>query len=147
MEDFEEKNMFETLHIVSKFFGIWDNKKIALFGKFLSELSQIPSARPQDSFAEHQFFYQRNYVFCLKRGSAAIFFVPWQKNLSRWAKTAIHVFTGNICGNFTLKNCFFFQLFGLWAEKLGLFMKKWWHVCQNCSVSVRPKKFPENVFG
>ena len=80
MEDFEEKNMFENLHIVSKFFGIWDNKIIALFGKFLSELSQIPSAPPQDSFAEHQFFYQRNYVFCLKFGSAAIFFVPW--NLS-----------------------------------------------------------------
>ena len=25
-------------------------------------------------------------------------------------------------------------------------MKKYWHVCQNCSVSVRPKKFPEKGF-
>ena len=32
--------------------------------KLFSELSQIPSARPQESFAENQFFYQRNYVFC-----------------------------------------------------------------------------------
>ena len=58
----------------------------------------------------------------------------------------MHVFRGNICGNFTLKNCFFFHLFGLWAEKLGLFMEKYWHVCRNCSVSVRPKKSPEKFF-
>ena len=73
LEDFEEKNMFETLHIVSKFLGNWDKKIRALFRKIFSELSQMPSARPQESFAEHHFFYQRNYVFCLKRGSAAIF--------------------------------------------------------------------------
>ena len=30
LEDFEEKNMFETLHIVSNFLGIWDKKVRAL---------------------------------------------------------------------------------------------------------------------
>ena len=78
LKDFEEKNMFETLHIVSKFLGIWDKKIRALFRKVFSELSEMPSARPLESFAENQFFYQRNYVSCLKFGSAAIFFVPWQ---------------------------------------------------------------------
>ena len=78
MEDFADKNMFETLHIVSNFLGIWGKKIRALFRKFFSELSQMPSARPQEIFAENQVFYQRNYVYCLKFGSAAIFFVPWQ---------------------------------------------------------------------
>ena len=58
-EDFEEKNVFETLHIDSKYFGIWDKKIRALLGKFLSELSQVPSARPQESFAENQFFIRQ----------------------------------------------------------------------------------------
>ena len=48
--------MFETLQIVSKFFGISDKKIRAFFGKILSEFSQMPSARPQESFAENQFF-------------------------------------------------------------------------------------------
>ena len=117
----------------------------ALFGKFLSELSQMPSARPQEVFAENQFFYQRNYVFLLEIWICSDFFCPVANKLSRWSKTAMHVFRGNICGNFTLKKCFH-QLFGLWAEKLGLFMEKQWHVCQNCSISVRPKKFPEKYF-
>ena len=43
----------------------FETKKIgALFRKLFSELSQMPSARPQESFAENQLFYQRNYVFC-----------------------------------------------------------------------------------
>ena len=52
--------MFETLQIVSKFFGISDKKIRAFFGKILSELSQMPSARPQESFAENQFFTKEN---------------------------------------------------------------------------------------
>ena len=64
LEDFEEKNMFETLHFVSNFLGILDKNIRALFRKFFSELSQMPSARPQEKFAENQFFYQRNFVFC-----------------------------------------------------------------------------------
>ena len=139
--------MFETLHIVSKFFGIWDNKIIALFGKLLSELSQMPSARPQESFAEHHFFYQRNYVFCLKRDLQQ-FFCPVAKKLSRWAKTAMHVFTGNICGNFTLKNCFFFfncsdferRNMDFFWKNIGTFVKT------VAKASVR-KNFRKNVFG
>ena len=56
--------MFETLHIVSNFLGIWDKKNKSFIEKIFTELSQMPSARPQESFAENQFFYQRNYVFC-----------------------------------------------------------------------------------
>ena len=64
LEDFEGKNMFETLHIFSNFLGIWDKKIRASFRKFFSEFSQMPSARPQECFVENQFFHQRNYVFC-----------------------------------------------------------------------------------
>ena len=39
-------------------------KKKSFIQKIFSELSQMPSARPQESFEENQFFYQRNYVFC-----------------------------------------------------------------------------------
>ena len=33
LKDFEEKNMFETLHIVSKFLGIWDKKNKSFIQK------------------------------------------------------------------------------------------------------------------
>ena len=137
--------MFETLHIVSIFFGIWDNKIIALFGKLLSELSQMPSARPQESFAEHHFFYQRNYVFCLKRGSAAIFLSRGKKAIQVSQNSNARVYRKHLWELY-FEKLFFFQLFGLWAEKHGLFLEKYWHVCQNCSKSVRPKKFPEKCF-
>ena len=61
--------------------------------------------------------------FLLEIWICSNFFCPVANKLSRWAKTAMHVFRGNICRNFTLKNCFF-QLFAFRAEKLGFFMEK-----------------------
>ena len=124
MEDFEEKNMFETLHIVSNFLGIWDRKIRALFRKFFSELSQMPSARPQESFAVKLILLPEKLCFLLEIWICSNFFCPVTNKLSRWAKTAMHVFRGNICGNFTLKNCFFFNYSDFEQRNLDFFWKK-----------------------
>ena len=83
--------------------------------------------------------------FLLEIWICSSFFCSVANKLSRWAKTAMHVFMGNICGNFTLKNCFF-SIVRTLSRETRTFSGKKWHVCQNCSKNVRPKKFPEKCF-
>ena len=74
------------------------------------------------------------------------FFCPVANKLSRWAKTVMHVFRGNVCGNFTLKN-YFFQLFGIWAEKLGLFPEKNGTFVKTVAKVFVRRNFRKKVFG
>ena len=117
LEDFEGKNVWNLAHCFN-FLWTLSQKTQAFYGKFLSGFSQVPLAGPDEYFAEKKFFFRRNFVFCMNFGAAA-FFCPLANMLSRWVKTAMHVFRGKVCGKFTSENCFFY-LFGLWAEKIGL---------------------------
>ena len=141
LEDFEEKKMFGTLHIASDFFALWAKKLRASFRIFLSGLSKLPSSRPDD---RQILFFPEKFCFLYKFLELEQFFLPpgkwaiWES----WAKTAMHLLRGNICGNFTLKNCFFFNCLDFEQKNLDFQWKKYWHLCQNCSVSVRPKKIP-----
>ena len=64
LEDFEEKKHVWNFALCFKFPLNFRQKYKSFIQKIFSELSQMPSARPQESFAENQFFYQRNFVFC-----------------------------------------------------------------------------------
>ena len=77
LEDFEEKNMFETWHHVSNFLAIWDKKIRALFRKFFHSCHKCHPRvhrkvlRKINSFTRETMFFVRNLdlqQFFLSRG-------------------------------------------------------------------------------
>ena len=58
-------------------------------------------------FSRKSFLLPEKLCFLLEIWICSNFLCPVANKLSRWAKTAMHVFRGNICGNLTLKNCSF----------------------------------------
>ena len=58
---------------VSNFFALWAKSIRALFGKFFAGLSQLPSASPEECFAEDDFFARRNFALCINFAAAATF--------------------------------------------------------------------------
>ena len=73
-EKFWRKTLFKALDKVPKLFLLWAKSIRALFGKFLPGLSQLPSARPEQCFAENHFFVRRNFASCVNFVAAATFF-------------------------------------------------------------------------
>ena len=77
MEDFEVKNASNFAHCF-KILWTLSQKTWAFFGKFFSGFSQLLSARPEEYFAENQFFLQTKLCFVDEFWSCTEFFVPWQ---------------------------------------------------------------------
>ena len=110
LEDFEEKkHVWNFAHFFKTLWNLTEKNK-SFIRKYHSELSQMPSTRPQESFAEKQFFYQRNYVSCLKFGSAAIFFVPWHISYLGEPKQQCTCLEETFVGTLIWKTVFFFSI-------------------------------------
>ena len=76
---FRGKTLYEAINKVSNLFALWAKNLKPFFGKFLSGLSELQSARPEKLFTEIHFF-QKSIVFCINFGSPVTFFVSWQIN-------------------------------------------------------------------
>ena len=102
----------------------FEPKKQDFFSSKLFQESQNCHPCVQRNFLRKMIPFSRGiYVFCMSFGAAAIFFVPWQKCYLGEPKQQCTCLEETIVGTLLWKT-FFFQLFGLWAEKLGLFMEK-----------------------
>ena len=123
LEDFEEKNMFETLHIVPNFLGIWDKKNQSFIQKIFFRVVTKAIRASTGKFCGKSILLPEKLCLLLEIWICSNCFCPVANKLSRWAKTAMHVFRGNICGNFTLKNCFFFNFSDFEQRKLVFLWK------------------------
>ena len=99
--------MLETLHIVSNFLGVWDKKNKSFIQKTFFRVVINAIRASTGKFCGKSILLPEKLCFLLEIWICSNFFCPVANKLSRWAKTAMHVFRGNICGNFALKNYFF----------------------------------------
>ena len=78
MEDFEEKNMFETLHIVSKFLGNWDKKCKSFIQKVFFRVVTNAIRASTGKFCGKSILLPEKLCFLLEIWICSIFFVPCQ---------------------------------------------------------------------
>ena len=130
-----------------KLIWILSPKNRTFFKQILSGISKLPSVRPEELFAENDSFFKRNLCFLYEFWSCSDFFCPLAKMLSRWAKTAMHVFRGINCRNFTLKNCFFFNCLDFEQKNLDFLWKNNGTFFKTVAYVSLRKKFRKNIFG
>ena len=78
LEDFEEKNMFETLHFVSNFLWILDKNIRALFRKFFQSCHKCHPRVHRKVLRKTNSFTRETLFFVRTLDLQQFFFVPWQ---------------------------------------------------------------------
>ena len=140
-----KKHVWNFAHCFKFPWNLWQKNKSFIQKIFFRVVTNAIRAST-GKFWGKSILLSEKLIFLLEIWICSNFFVPWQISYLGEPKQQCKCLEETFVGTLLWKTVFF-QLFGLWAEKLRLFMEKYWHVCRNCSVSARPKKIPENVFG
>ena len=107
----------------------------------------MPSARPEEYFEENQFFPEKFCFFFVWSLELQCFSCPLSNKLSKWVKTAFHVFRWKNCGKFTLKNCFFFNCLDFEQRKMDFLWKINRKFFKTVAYVSEREKFRRNDFG